>query len=70
MDDLRAMPSVDSILNEKNILNLISQFGRSVVREAARETLALNRSQYFKTNEIPDAAKLYAQISNTIYARS
>ena len=68
MDDLRAMPSVDSILNEKNILNLISQFGRSVVREAARETLALNRSQYFKTNEIPDAAKLYAQISNTIYA--
>jgi len=58
MGDLRALPSVDQLLNEKLVMDLVSQFGRPAVREAIRESLESSRQQFGETQMVPDRSQI------------
>ncbi len=58
LDDLRALPSVDRLLNTATAQALCVQFGRPLTTEALRETLAAARARFSKGQPIPDAGTI------------
>jgi L-seryl-tRNA(Ser) seleniumtransferase len=52
MSDLRALPSVDQLLNDPQVNQWLASFGRPLTLEAVRETLAAVREQYPRNGQV------------------
>jgi L-seryl-tRNA(Ser) seleniumtransferase len=66
MGDLRALPSVDQLLKDRLIVDLISQFGRPAVREAIREGLETSRKQFVDTQTVPDRIEIIPKVEKIL----
>ena len=53
MNDLRALPSVDQLMQTQQAGELIAVYGRPLTLEAIRSTLAELRMDYKEDNTIP-----------------
>ncbi len=62
MNDLRALPSVEIVLQNDTVKTLISQYGRPLTTDAIRRTLDEARNAYQKLKTTPDLPSLLAQI--------
>ena len=58
MSDLRNLPAVDALLQQPEAQELIGQFGRPLVLEAIRTTLAAVRAEFTPGAAIPSASDL------------
>ncbi|HNT53754.1 MAG TPA: L-seryl-tRNA(Sec) selenium transferase [Anaerolineaceae bacterium] len=58
MSDLRHLPAVDALLQQPEAQELMAQFGRPLLLEAVRATLAAIRTEFTRGTPIPAAAEL------------
>jgi L-seryl-tRNA(Ser) seleniumtransferase len=58
---LRNLPSVDKLLKNQSVNLMAADFGRSLVLEALRATLAAARTSYRKTREVPNEDEILKQ---------
>ena len=64
---LRALPAVDTLLNNNDATRLIAQYGRQATIEALRNTLDTVRRQLSKGDSIPvDVVSILAQTATTL----
>lgn len=61
MNELRALPSVDAVLQNSDILELIAQYGRQLTTEAIRLSLNEARKAFQQNQQTPDWLFLLAQ---------
>lgn len=66
MSDLRALPSVDQLLNTDTVETCILNFGRPLTLQAIRETLDEVRSDYKAGSPLPDNEALLEQVQRRL----
>jgi L-seryl-tRNA(Ser) seleniumtransferase len=67
MNELRALPSVDAVLQNEDNQKLIAQYGRSLTIEAIRLSLNETRQGIKLNRQAPEFPKLLAQITTHLY---
>jgi L-seryl-tRNA(Ser) seleniumtransferase len=68
LDDLRALPSVDRLLNTANAQALSQQYGRPLTLESLREALAAARARFSKGQPIPEIGKILDEAASLLEA--
>lgn len=66
MSDLRALPSVDQLLNDPQVNQWLAAFGRPLTLEAVRETLAAVREQYPRNGQVPGREDLLEAVGRSL----
>lgn len=65
---LRDLPSIDSLLNQKEAAILMEKFGRPLTLQAVRITLETIRTSYQPDDEMPAQNEILATVENTLEA--
>ncbi len=68
LDDLRALPSVDRLLNTTNAQALSHEYGRPLTLESLREALAAARARFSKGQPIPETGKILEEAARLLEA--
>ena len=68
MDDLRALPSVDYLLQTQDVKGLIARYGRPLTLDAIRGALDEARAAYAKKVSVPQEKELLDQVERKLQA--
>lgn len=68
MSSLRDLPAVERLLQAPTAQELIRAFGRPLVLEAVRDTLAQARAEFASAGSLPGEAELLARVQNRLSA--